>query len=207
MEYRQSCSADETPLVAKRAGMSPGSRARDLRGGRVDSSLPTPPVVTGFAARVYGSTVRLLIGAVIVILAAACARTVPPSPSATTAGRILGTFATDRAVLGPCVAIRVAADALQTGAGNAWWWDQGSSGDCSTRTSDVVSATARLASAGAMTEPTLSIPAMDGTSEDMTFALKPSTDGLTGTVTTKTATSAVRFVPIARVDPTLQPVP
>lgn len=150
---------------------------------------------------------RLLFGAVLSIFAAACASTVAPSPSPTSAERPVGTFATDRAVLGPCVAVRVDADALQTGLGNAWWWEQGSSGDCSTRTSDVVSATARVASAGAVTELTVSIPEMGGTSNDMRFSVGSSPDGLSGTVSTKSATSDVRFVPVAKVDPAFQPVP
>lgn len=150
---------------------------------------------------------RLLFGAVLSIVAAACASTVAPSPSALTSGRLVGTFATDRAALGPCVAVRVDADALQTGVGNAWWWEQGSSGDCSTRTSDVVSATARVASAGAGFEFTISIPTMSGTPEDMRFAVRANTDGLAGTVSTKSGTSPVRLVPITNVDPTFQPVP
>ena len=150
---------------------------------------------------------RLLIGAVISIVAAACATTVVPSPSAIPPGRPSGMFVTDRAVHGICVAIRVDADAFQNGAASAWWWDQGNSGDCSSRTSDVASATARVASANAITELMVSIPQRSGTSEDMTFAVGSSTDGLTGTVSTKTATSAVRLIPIATVDPTFQPVP
>jgi hypothetical protein len=151
--------------------------------------------------------VRLLIGAALTILAAACASTATPSPSATTVGPPVGTFATDRAVLGLCVAVRVDADTVQSGVANAWWWDQGDSGDCSSRTSGVVSGTARVAAAGAFTELSVSIPEMSGPSEEMRFAVEPSPGGLTGTVTTKTATSAVRMVLVATVDPTSQPAP
>jgi hypothetical protein len=151
--------------------------------------------------------VRLLFVAVISLVAAACTTTVVPSPSAIAAGRPIGTFATDRAVLGACVAVRLDADALQSGTASAWWWDQGSSGDCSSRTSDVVSATARIAPAGPLTEFTVSIPNMGGTSEDMLFAVGSGTDGLPGTVSTTTATSPVRLIPVARVDPTFRPVP
>jgi hypothetical protein len=151
--------------------------------------------------------VRLLVAAALSILAAACASTATPSPSTSSAGPPVGTFATDRAVLGLCVAVRVDADTVQSGVANAWYWDQGASGDCSSRASSVVSATARVAAAGASTELTVAIPEMSGPSEEMTFAVEPGPVGLTGTVTTKTATSAVRLVLVATVDPTGQPAP
>jgi hypothetical protein len=151
--------------------------------------------------------VRLLIGAALTILAAACASTATRSPSATTVGPPVGTFATDRAVIGLCVAVRVDSDTMHSGVASAWWWDRGASGDCSSRTSGVVSGTARVTAAGAFTELTVSIPEMSGPSEEMRFAVEPSPDGLTGTVTTKTATIAVRLVPVATVDPTSQPAP
>jgi hypothetical protein len=151
--------------------------------------------------------VRLLFVAVMSLAAAGCATPVTPSPSATTADRPIGIFVTDRAVLGTCIAVRLGADTLHTGEASAWWWDQGSSGDCSSRTSDVVSTTARIASAGAVTVLTISIPNMDGTSEDMRFAVGSRPDGLAGTVSTKSATSPVRFIPVASVDPTFRPMP
>jgi hypothetical protein len=151
--------------------------------------------------------VRLLIGAALTILAAACAGTSTPSPSAATVGPPVGTFATDRAVLGLCVAVKIDADTVQNGVANAWWWDQGGSGDCSSRTSGVVSGTARVALAGAFTELSVAIPEMSGPSEEMKFAVEPSPGGLTGTVATNTAASAVRLVLVATVDPTSEPAP
>jgi hypothetical protein len=151
--------------------------------------------------------VRLLVGAALAILAVACASPAAPSPSVTTAGPPVGTFATDRAVLGLCVTVRVDGDTVQSGVANAWWWDPGVGGDCSSRTSGVVSGTAGVAAAGAFTELSVSIPEMSGPSEEMRFAVEPSPGGLTGTVTTKTATSAVRLVLVATVDPTSQPAP
>ena len=150
---------------------------------------------------------RLLVGAALTVLTAACASTLTPSPSATAAGQPAGTFATERAVVGLCVAVALDVDTMQRGVANAWWWDPGGSGDCSSRASGVVSGTARVAAAGAFTELTVSIPEMNGPSEEMRFAVVPSPGGLTGTVTTKSAASAVRLVPVAAVDPTTQPAP
>lgn len=150
---------------------------------------------------------RLLIGAVLTILAAACASTATPSPSSTAVGPPVGTFATDRAVLGLCVAVRVDAGTLQNGVATAWYWDPGASGDCSSRTSGLVAATAGAGSASAITELRVSIPEMSGPSRQMRFAVQRSPGGLSGTVTTNTEASAVRLVAVATVDPTFQPAP
>ncbi len=124
---------------------------------------------------------------------------ITPSPA--------GTFATDRALIGPCIAFELGGRASVGDAVNAWWWDQGASGDCSTRTSDVVRTKARTVVAAESIRVTIPIPLMGGTDREINVVVGASGDGLAGTVSDGRESAAVRLVRVSEVDPESRPVP
>ncbi len=124
---------------------------------------------------------------------------ITPSPA--------GTFATDRALIGPCIAFELGGGTLAGDAVNAWWWDEGASGDCTTRTSDVVRTQARTDVAGEAIRVTVPIPLMDGTSREIGLVVAPDGDGLAGTVADGRQSAAVQLVRVSEVDPESRPVP
>lgn len=85
---------------------------------------------------------RMTAGLVAVCTVVGCSTVQPPTVTPRTASPT-GTFATDRALIGPCVAFELGGRASVGDVVNAWWWDEGASGDCTTRTSDVVRTKAR----------------------------------------------------------------
>lgn len=130
-----------------------------------------------------------------------------PSPSDLATPSPAGTFATGRALIGPCIAFELGGRASVGDAVNAWWWDQGASGDCSTRTSDVVRTKARTVVAAESIRVTIAIPLMGGTDREINVVVGPSGDGLAGTVSDGRESAAVRLVRVSEVDPESRPVP
>lgn len=68
--------------------------------------------------------------------------TPPATPELTPVTLPTGTFLTDRPLVGQCVAITVEAQGALSFP--LQWWAAGASGDCTTRTSDIVSTSGRL---------------------------------------------------------------
>lgn len=86
----------------------------------------------------------------------------------------------------------------------AWWWDQGS-GDCSTRTSDVVSTAATITPTltGAY-DVSLDVPLMSGDAWTVRFTLDASAGGLRGTAAEQGV--QIQFIEVDTVDPDFAPL-
>lgn len=104
-----------------------------------------------------------------------------------------------------CVAIEIERAAYAKEASlRAWWWDQGS-GDCSTRTSDVVSTAATITpTLSGAHEVSLDVPLMSGDARTVRFTLDASVDGLRGTAPEQGA--QLQFIEVDTVDPDFAPI-
>ncbi len=149
---------------------------------------------------------RMTAGLVAVCTVVGCSTVQPPTVTPLTPSPA-GTFATDRALIGPCIAFELGGGTPAGDAVNAWWWDEGASGDCTTRTSDVVRTQARTDVAGEAIRVTVPIPLMDGTSREIGLVVAPDGDGLAGTVADGRQSAAVQLVRVSEVDPESRPVP
>lgn len=103
-----------------------------------------------------------------------------------------------------CLAIKIEQAAYREEASlRAWWWDQGS-GDCSTRTSDVVSTTASITPAEADSfDVTLDLPLMGGDVRVVRLALHPTGDGMP--VTAVPDEAPLEFIEVETVAPAFAP--
>jgi hypothetical protein len=119
----------------------------------------------------------------------------------------VGTYMTTRAIPGePCFAFEnSSATYANVTAVRAWWWGQGESGDCQTRTSDVVSSMANI-------EPRpdsgydliLRIPLKTGATDEIRVALQISGGSLAGVALSSDNTS-VFFMSVPAVEPEFAP--
>jgi hypothetical protein len=118
-----------------------------------------------------------------------------------------GRFRTVTAVpKGPCLALDLEAMPEPPAEVTAWWWDEGNSGDCSSRTSDVIRTRARFVRDQSGYQVELEIGQMNGGTQVIRIHVVPVGDELQGEV--KSAGNApVRFVQVDEVVPTLAPPP
>jgi hypothetical protein len=125
----------------------------------------------------------------------------------TSASVPVGTYMTNSAIPGePCFAFensRATYEKVTTV--RAWWWDQGESGDCQTRTSDVVSSTADIEPrADSGYDLVLTIPRMTGDTNEIRVALQVSGGSLAGVALSSDNTS-VFFMSVPAVEPEFAP--
>lgn len=112
----------------------------------------------------------------------------------------VGTFQAVRPFDGMCLAITVT-DPGETSI-SALWWDAGASGDCTTRTSDVVSSVAHLIEFPLMR---VDIPLMDGGVHELTLRFTGMTDDEIRFA--RANEMEVSFLRVNEVAPTFAPVP
>jgi hypothetical protein len=119
----------------------------------------------------------------------------------------VGRFRTVAAIPdGPCVALELEKMPDPAQPAPAWWWDQGRSGDCSTRTSDLIRATATLVEDESGYQIELERGLMNGNAEVIRLHLVPVGDELQGSVTSA-GHAPVRFVRVEEVAPSFAPLP
>ena len=107
---------------------------------------------------------------------------------------------------GSCVALELEKMPDPAQAVPAWWWDQGRSGDCSTRNSDLIRATARLVQDESGYQIEMERGLMNGSAEVIRLHLVPVGEELQGSV--KSAGDApVRLVHVEEVAPSFAPLP
>ncbi len=119
----------------------------------------------------------------------------------------VGTYMTTTAIAGePCFAFKNEhATYEDVGRVQAWSWDQGESGDCQSRTSDVIPLTGLIVPReDSGYDLVLSVPLMSGQDHEIRVALHRSGGSLAG-VALSAENAPVFFTPIPAVDPTFEP--
>ncbi len=125
----------------------------------------------------------------------------------TSASVPVGTYTTSAAIPGePCFAFENSSATYdKVTAVRAWWWDQGESGDCHTRTSDVVSSTANIVPRkDSGYDFVLDIPLTSGQTHEIRVALQTSGGSLAG-VALSADNASVFFTWVRAVDPSFAP--
>lgn len=116
---------------------------------------------------------------------------------------------TTKAIAGePCFAFELAGLAYDRPTQvPAWWWDQGSSGDCQTRTSDVVASQATIAArADSRYDLLLKVPLMGGGVDEIGVTVSMVDGALRGSAL-KLPDRLVVFTRVSAVLPSFAPVP
>jgi hypothetical protein len=104
-----------------------------------------------------------------------------------------------------CVAVETErASCAEEASLRAWWWDQGS-GDCATRTSDVVSTAATITPSLTGTYGvSIDVPLMSGDAWTVRFTLDASAGGLRGMAAEQGV--QLQFIEVDTVDPDFAPI-
>ncbi|MDP9225031.1 MAG: hypothetical protein M3P18_14525, partial [Actinomycetota bacterium] len=105
-----------------------------------------------------------------------------------------------------CIALDLGAISDRPEQVPASWWDAGAAGDCSTRTSDIITTTARLIPGAEGYQIELERALLRGEADVVRMQVVPVGDDLQGSVTSARDTP-VRFVRVQEVAPTFAPVP
>lgn len=119
----------------------------------------------------------------------------------------VGTYMTSRAIPGePCFAFESSSATYEkVTTVRAWWWAQGQSGDCLSRTSDVVASTANIVPrTDSGYDLVLDIPMLTGESHEIRVALHMSGGSLAG-VALSADNASVFFRWVQKVDPSFAP--
>lgn len=184
--------------------IEPGQLATRLSSDSRDQrQRPLVRAGAAFAAVVLSMTLV----AVVVVTPRATGTLASAPPSRTLAVLPVGTYMTTKALAGkPCFAFELAAveyDRPTQVAG--WWWDQGESGDCRTRTSDVVASMLTISrQADARYDLLLRLPSMAGGFDDVRVTISVTDGRLSGSV--GASDQPVMFSSVATVEPSFAPV-
>jgi hypothetical protein len=135
------------------------------------------------------------------VVGSAIVRVMPAAPTSAA----VGTFMANKAVgADPCFAFQNASYSRQFPREvQAWWWDQGASGDCRTRSSDLFAARATIVPRDdSGYDLVLGVPPPGGATQELRVTLYPHMGDLAG-VALSAGNASVFFTQVSKVEPTL----